>query len=789
MYRKTSLVGFISLVFTGLLLCLSTGISRAADDNIENLNTFELMTLAGAAQAGGKTDEAGFLFLASQARYQMDKLVYPPVGKCGDNPGVLKAALGSALGKPIIEAISGDAVAAEKVIAKLSKWSPKFADNHGPGWKHTKALDKNAAEKIAGDTCAKMLIPLRQKARLLRNEEYRKLMNSVGEAQQVERRYWAALEGTRGLGKVEGALAEEFRQATQKKIAASLRIQEITWKLNPESRWHATVGWKAEEYFEDPLAVKLCQAIEIDAVDEMERLIAQGADVNAKGKDGMTLLLWAFPDRKIERFACLLEHGADPNVYFESDFSVGHRPFHIYPENQKLFHDRGCHPGQSVTHLASRSPLIEYMQLVFANGGDVNLVDKKTKETPLNVVIRRGMPDMKDRARLLVEKGADVNRYSPWKGNYPAVRAIQIHSYDVAIFLLQSGADYNLKKPKDSRTLVHWVLMHEEHYPFASPSRNAGYTALVDWLKANNAPLDEARAYLDSKGRPWGKALRQQRDKQLAELEISNKLQAERRLKKLQEIKAADEEQPVSAVDLVKTLSVEQLKSVELPDEPEAIVLAIYRPASRLVSPDQHKPQLTAFANGRVVCSGNVSMNAKPVEGMITQEELTWLLHLAVNECGILSKDSKDYEKTKNHTGNGFYKYELAVKPGSNKLTLPQDTLVVRSLRRKLGLDKFKDLSTYVMKLSNQVHIGSDSDAAKILRAINSKLADEHPDLPPFRPHHLTLADHGEDSQIICTFNRVIDLGDKQFEDITAYYTIEENQPKIRFNVRRYSKG
>ena len=82
---------------------------------------------------------------------------------------------------------------------------------------------------------------------------------------------------------------------------------------------HARLGWKAEDYFENKLVIQLCQAIEADNLPEIERLVAEGADVNAKGKGGMTPLLWAYPDNHLERFTKLLTLGADPNVTLSSD--------------------------------------------------------------------------------------------------------------------------------------------------------------------------------------------------------------------------------------------------------------------------------------------------------------------------------------------------------------------------------------------------------------------------------------------------------------------------------------
>jgi hypothetical protein len=76
--------------------------------------------------------------------------------------------------------------------------------------------------------------------------------------------------------------------------------------------WHQKFGWKAEDYFSDPQVIALCHAIAANNLAEIDRLVAAGANVNAKGKGNMTPLLWAFPDNKLDRFERLLKHGAGP---------------------------------------------------------------------------------------------------------------------------------------------------------------------------------------------------------------------------------------------------------------------------------------------------------------------------------------------------------------------------------------------------------------------------------------------------------------------------------------------
>jgi ankyrin repeat protein len=86
--------------------------------------------------------------------------------------------------------------------------------------------------------------------------------------------------------------------------------------------WHELHGWKAADFFTDPQVIALCDAIAANDVARMKERIAAGADVNARGKGNMTPLLWAFVDNKPERFRLLLEAGANPNVYIESDFGI-----------------------------------------------------------------------------------------------------------------------------------------------------------------------------------------------------------------------------------------------------------------------------------------------------------------------------------------------------------------------------------------------------------------------------------------------------------------------------------
>ena len=99
-------------------------------------------------------------------------------------------------------------------------------------------------------------------------------------------------------------------------------VRSVARTLAGDRTFHEKFNWRAEVYFDDPQVIALCQAIEANDLEEMERLIEAGADVNARGQGNMTPLMWAFPDNKLERFKLLLEHGSDPNVKITTDLGV-----------------------------------------------------------------------------------------------------------------------------------------------------------------------------------------------------------------------------------------------------------------------------------------------------------------------------------------------------------------------------------------------------------------------------------------------------------------------------------
>ena len=133
--------------------------------------------------------------------------------------------------------------------------------------------------------------------------------------------------------------------------------------------------WKAEEYFDDPQVVALCKAIEKEDLAEIERLVAAGADVNARGKDTMTPLLWAYPagEKVLDK---VLELGADPNTQYDSFFGTQGQ---IERGDSLLFmaiKSTGSH------NTANPEKFQNYIDILLKHGADPNLIHATHKQPP-----------------------------------------------------------------------------------------------------------------------------------------------------------------------------------------------------------------------------------------------------------------------------------------------------------------------------------------------------------------------------------------------------------------------
>ena len=270
--------------------------------------------------------------------------------------------------------------------------------------------------------------------------------------------------------------------------------------------WHDKFHWNAEDFFTDPKVRALCHAIQANDLKAIEQQIANGADVNTKGKGNMTPLLWAYPDNKPERFKLLLEHGADPNVIFESDFNTNMS---------------GIRPGDSVTHMVCSTWFPKYFDYVFQHGGDPNLWNRDEHNTPLFLLLLGPAKDKSRKIQRLIELGADVdaNKNNEHTGGFTPVMVATsgFGQYDLALQLLRAGADYKAYMTNINQKLIHIVVNEEGR--MKTTKQKTDYEKLVKWLEDHGETIDKARDDL-KRWRSWSRSsgeYRRNMDAEIAE--------------------------------------------------------------------------------------------------------------------------------------------------------------------------------------------------------------------------------------------------------------------------------
>lgn len=280
--------------------------------------------------------------------------------------------------------------------------------------------------------------------------------------------------------------------------------------------WHRRHNWKAEEYFTDPQVIALCRAIEADDLAEMDRLVKAGADVNAQGKGKMTPLLWAFPDNHLPRFKWLLEHGANPNVAVESEFGTRQR----------------ITAGDSVTHMACNTSFPGHFDAVFDHGGDPNLRHTGPlgfHQTPLFAVITSNVDEKKKKVNRLIELGADMNVLSC--GATPVMTAASWGGqHELALLMLNAGADYKTYQENEVQRLIHVVARQERRLDEYTPEQRARFHELVQWLEDRGESYEQAKADLDrwdSWSRTTGE-FRRKMDAEIAERKARERAEADK---------------------------------------------------------------------------------------------------------------------------------------------------------------------------------------------------------------------------------------------------------------------
>jgi ankyrin repeat protein len=168
-----------------------------------------------------------------------------------------------------------------------------------------------------------------------------------------------------------------------------------------------------------------------------------GADVNARGADGTTALIWAAYNGDAELAKRLIAAGAD--VEARNDFGAF---------------------ALSEAAMTGSAPVINAL---LAGGAKVEGANAEG-ETPLMEVARTGNLDA---AKALLKAGADVNAKEAWGGQSPLMWAAAQSQPEMIKLLLASGADVN------ARGMVREWQRKVIKEPRPKDMNNGGFTPLL----------------------------------------------------------------------------------------------------------------------------------------------------------------------------------------------------------------------------------------------------------------------------------------------------------------------
>jgi ankyrin repeat protein len=189
--------------------------------------------------------------------------------------------------------------------------------------------------------------------------------------------------------------------------------------------------------------VPLHRAIQKNDVDQVRKLIEEGADVNAKDSSDRIPLGYAAEKGNMEIVELLISSGADVNgkghddqVPFVWASEVGHLDIAkllILEGTDANARDNG---GSTCLIWAAWKGRTELIQILLDAGADINAKDDASV-TALHDAVRGGH---KETVELLITEGADVNIFSTRGGGTPLEIAIHNGGEEIAELLRKAGA-------------------------------------------------------------------------------------------------------------------------------------------------------------------------------------------------------------------------------------------------------------------------------------------------------------------------------------------------------------
>lgn len=213
----------------------------------------------------------------------------------------------------------------------------------------------------------------------------------------------------------------------------------------------------AAKVFPEPRDRSLAFAVARGNAIRIRQLVADGANPNALGAEGMTPLHWAMVNRSVPGFAALLDAGADLALV-------------------------GPH-GATVIHWAAQANDPAYLRCLLKHGVDPDPPHALTGVTPLMSAL---MAERGEQFALLLAAGADPGRVDRM-GNTALHVAAKINEPARILDLLAAGAPASARN-RAGQTFQPYLFMTPESL-LNDQARHAR-RSVVAWLRLHGEPVE-----------------------------------------------------------------------------------------------------------------------------------------------------------------------------------------------------------------------------------------------------------------------------------------------------------
>lgn len=225
---------------------------------------------------------------------------------------------------------------------------------------------------------------------------------------------------------------------------------------NEAARIELVAFMSLDVMFPDASVRALAKAAGDGNIKKVEQLVKEGVSVTSKGTQGATPLFWAM--RNYNGFKRLLELGADPNVVF------------------------GNGDGGSVIHWAVTAKDKRLLPAVLQHGGNPNLIDNQSDETPLFSALNVGDVALD----VLLAAGANIDAKNRF-GDTATMVASGRGRYEIVHKLLERGADFKTRN-LNGRDLADRVAFNVGLMRPGSDSAK-WQAKVIEWLRAKGVEI------------------------------------------------------------------------------------------------------------------------------------------------------------------------------------------------------------------------------------------------------------------------------------------------------------